>query len=185
MVASKLVDSLPLANIRCMDIFLFIFVLISPIITFILSVLLLPEPIESGINLKSYVYNNTKWFFYACRTTSFTRLRWHEHKGMGTLGVSRPDLRHHNRTAFYPIYHGFANQKRTISRGICYILPGLYINFYFYQSTNSRVVIMLVAWRMPVQLTAGATYAGRTTRQFPCRTSRSTAVIMILTAISE
>jgi hypothetical protein len=43
--------------------FLFIFVLISPIIAFLLSVLLLPEPIESGISLKSYFYNNAKWFF--------------------------------------------------------------------------------------------------------------------------
>jgi hypothetical protein len=43
--------------------FLFIFVLISPIIAYLLCVLLLPEPIESGINLKSYFYNNAKWFF--------------------------------------------------------------------------------------------------------------------------
>jgi hypothetical protein len=43
--------------------FLFIFVLISPMIAFLLSVLLLPEPIESGINLKDYFYNNAKWFF--------------------------------------------------------------------------------------------------------------------------
>ncbi len=43
--------------------FLFIFVLISPSIAFILSVMLLPEPIESGMNLKDYFYHNTKWFF--------------------------------------------------------------------------------------------------------------------------
>jgi hypothetical protein len=43
--------------------FLFIFVLISPSIAFILSVLLLPEPIKSGMNLKNYFYNNSKSFF--------------------------------------------------------------------------------------------------------------------------
>jgi hypothetical protein len=43
--------------------FLFIFVLISPIIAFLLSVILLPEPIESGINFKSYFFENSKWFF--------------------------------------------------------------------------------------------------------------------------
>jgi hypothetical protein len=43
--------------------FLFIFVLISPVIAFLLSVLLLPEPIESGMNLKSYFYDNARWFF--------------------------------------------------------------------------------------------------------------------------
>jgi hypothetical protein len=43
--------------------FLFIFVLISPMIAFLLSVLLLPEPIESGISLKGYFYNNSRWFF--------------------------------------------------------------------------------------------------------------------------
>jgi hypothetical protein len=43
--------------------YLFIFVLISPIITFLLSVLLLPEPIERGMDLKIYFYTNSKWFF--------------------------------------------------------------------------------------------------------------------------
>jgi len=43
--------------------FLFIFVLLSPIIAFLLSVLLLPDPVESGMNLKDYFYNNTRWFF--------------------------------------------------------------------------------------------------------------------------
>ena len=43
--------------------FLFIFVLVSPSIAFILSVLLLPEPIEKGMDLKAYLYDNSKWFF--------------------------------------------------------------------------------------------------------------------------
>jgi hypothetical protein len=43
--------------------YLFIFILISPMIAFLLSVLLLPEPIEGGIDLKIYFYDNAKWFF--------------------------------------------------------------------------------------------------------------------------
>jgi hypothetical protein len=43
--------------------YLFIFILISPIIAFLLSVLLLPEPLEGGMNLKRYFYDNSRWFF--------------------------------------------------------------------------------------------------------------------------
>jgi hypothetical protein len=43
--------------------FLFLFVLLSPTIAFLLAVLLFPEPLEDGLNLKHYFYANHRWFF--------------------------------------------------------------------------------------------------------------------------
>ena len=43
--------------------FLFVFVLLTPIVTFLLSVLLFPEPIEEGLDLKQHFYTNQRWFF--------------------------------------------------------------------------------------------------------------------------
>lgn len=43
--------------------FMFLFVLISPVLSFLLSVLLLPEPLESGVDLKHHYYRNKTWFF--------------------------------------------------------------------------------------------------------------------------
>jgi hypothetical protein len=43
--------------------FLFLFVLVSPTVAFLLSVLLLPEPLESEPDLKRYFYQNRRWFF--------------------------------------------------------------------------------------------------------------------------
>jgi hypothetical protein len=43
--------------------FLFLFVLLSPIISFLLSVLLFPEPLEVGTDLKLHFYANHGWFF--------------------------------------------------------------------------------------------------------------------------
>jgi hypothetical protein len=43
--------------------FLFLFVLVSPVIAFLLSVLLVPEPLESGVDLKRHFYENHRWFF--------------------------------------------------------------------------------------------------------------------------
>ena len=43
--------------------FLFLFVLVSPTIGFLLSVLLIPEPLGSGLDLKRHFYQNTRWFF--------------------------------------------------------------------------------------------------------------------------
>jgi hypothetical protein len=43
--------------------FLFLFVLLSPTITFLLSVLLFPDRLEDGIDLKQHFYANHRWFF--------------------------------------------------------------------------------------------------------------------------
>ncbi len=43
--------------------FLFIFVLLTPIVAFLLTVLLIPEKIEDGLNLKSYFDQNRRSFF--------------------------------------------------------------------------------------------------------------------------
>jgi hypothetical protein len=43
--------------------FLFLFVLLSPTVGFLLAVLLFPEPMEDGLNLKHYYYANHRWFF--------------------------------------------------------------------------------------------------------------------------
>lgn len=43
--------------------FLFLFVLISPIVAFLLSALLLPEPLEPGYDLKQHYFGNTRPFF--------------------------------------------------------------------------------------------------------------------------
>jgi hypothetical protein len=43
--------------------FLFVFVLLTPIVAFLLAVLLFPEPIEAGIDLKQHFYANQRWFF--------------------------------------------------------------------------------------------------------------------------
>lgn len=43
--------------------FLFLFVLVSPVIAFLLSVLLFPEPVEDGLDFKAHFYANRRWFF--------------------------------------------------------------------------------------------------------------------------
>jgi hypothetical protein len=43
--------------------FLFLFVLISPIVAFLLAVLLFPEPLEAGADLKQHYYANHRAFF--------------------------------------------------------------------------------------------------------------------------
>jgi hypothetical protein len=43
--------------------FIFLFLLLSPTISFLLSVLLFPEPIEDGIDMKQHFYANRRWFF--------------------------------------------------------------------------------------------------------------------------
>jgi hypothetical protein len=43
--------------------FLFLFVLVSPVIAFLLSVLLLPEPLEGELDLERHFYRNSRWFF--------------------------------------------------------------------------------------------------------------------------
>jgi hypothetical protein len=43
--------------------FLFLFVLVSPIVAFLLSVLLFPEPLEEGAHLKDHYYANRRAFF--------------------------------------------------------------------------------------------------------------------------
>jgi hypothetical protein len=43
--------------------FLFLFVLVSPVVAFLLSVVLLPEPLEGGTDLKKLFFANQRWFF--------------------------------------------------------------------------------------------------------------------------
>jgi hypothetical protein len=43
--------------------FLFMFLLISPTITFLLSVLLFPNPIRENTDLDQHFYDNSRWFF--------------------------------------------------------------------------------------------------------------------------
>jgi len=43
--------------------FLFLFVLFSPTIAYLLTVLLVPDPFEDGLDLKEHFYNNHRWFF--------------------------------------------------------------------------------------------------------------------------
>ncbi len=43
--------------------FLFIFVLLTPIVSFLLTVLLIPEKIEDGLDLKLHFDRNRTWFF--------------------------------------------------------------------------------------------------------------------------
>lgn len=43
--------------------FLFLFVLLSPTIAYLLTVLLVPEPLEEGLDLREHFYNNHRWFF--------------------------------------------------------------------------------------------------------------------------
>ena len=43
--------------------FLFLFVLLSPTIGFLLSILLFPDPIEEQIDLRRHFYANRRWFF--------------------------------------------------------------------------------------------------------------------------
>lgn len=43
--------------------FLFLFVLLSPTFAYLLTVLLMPDPFEAGLDLKQHYYNNQRWFF--------------------------------------------------------------------------------------------------------------------------
>ena len=43
--------------------FLFLFVLISPVIAFLMAVLLFPEPLKAGTDLKAHFSDNHRWFF--------------------------------------------------------------------------------------------------------------------------
>ncbi len=43
--------------------FLFLFVLLSPIVTYLLAALLMPDPIENGFDARSHYYGNHRWFF--------------------------------------------------------------------------------------------------------------------------
>jgi hypothetical protein len=43
--------------------FLFLFILISPVISYLLAVLLVPEPLETGTDLKRHFYANSRSFF--------------------------------------------------------------------------------------------------------------------------
>jgi len=43
--------------------FLFLFILLSPTVSFLLSVLLFPEPLNDGADLRQHFYANHRWFF--------------------------------------------------------------------------------------------------------------------------
>lgn len=43
--------------------FIFLFVLLSPILAYLLAALLIPDPFEDGFNAKKHFYGNHRWFF--------------------------------------------------------------------------------------------------------------------------
>ncbi len=43
--------------------FLFLFILLSPTVTFLMSVLLFPDPLEDGADLRQHFFSNHRWFF--------------------------------------------------------------------------------------------------------------------------
>jgi hypothetical protein len=43
--------------------FLFLFVLLSPTVAYLLTALLMPDPFEEGFDSKVHFYNNHRWFF--------------------------------------------------------------------------------------------------------------------------
>lgn len=43
--------------------FLFLFILLSPTVTFLLSVILFPDPLEEGTDFREHFYANHRWFF--------------------------------------------------------------------------------------------------------------------------
>jgi hypothetical protein len=43
--------------------FLFLFVLLSPTISYLLTVLLMPDPFPDGLDLKQHFFDNHQWFF--------------------------------------------------------------------------------------------------------------------------
>jgi hypothetical protein len=43
--------------------FLFLFVLLSPTVAYLLTVLLMPDPFEDGLDLKHHFLDNHRWFF--------------------------------------------------------------------------------------------------------------------------
>jgi hypothetical protein len=43
--------------------FLFLFVLLSPTVAYLLTVLLMPDPFENGLDLKRHFFDNHRWFF--------------------------------------------------------------------------------------------------------------------------
>jgi hypothetical protein len=43
--------------------FLFLFVLLSPTVAYLLTALLMPDPLEEGFDSKGHFYNNHRWFF--------------------------------------------------------------------------------------------------------------------------
>jgi hypothetical protein len=43
--------------------FLFLFVLLSPTVAYLLTVLLMPDPFEDGLDLKQHFFDNHRWFF--------------------------------------------------------------------------------------------------------------------------
>lgn len=51
------------ANVTQWNFFLFLFLLLSPIVLFLMSVLLFPDPLEPDTDLKKFFYANQRWFF--------------------------------------------------------------------------------------------------------------------------
>ena len=113
--------------------FIFLFVLLSPTIGFLMSVLLFPEPMEEGINLKQHYYANHRWFFtlgslLALLDAVDTYLKGWEH--FVAQGVTYRILPHPH---VHADHHRSAHQKRAIPpllRGLLllYLLLFIYIN---------------------------------------------------------
>jgi hypothetical protein len=64
--------------------FLFLFVLLSPTVAYLLSELLFPAPLDVGSNLRQHFYQNHRWFFLLAALLPLidagdTRLKGYEH----------------------------------------------------------------------------------------------------------
>ena len=56
-------DPVPLGTRPEWNFFLFLFVLLSPTVGYLLSALLLPDPFAEGFDLRQHFYANHRWFF--------------------------------------------------------------------------------------------------------------------------
>ena len=106
--------------------FLFLFVLLSPTVAFLLTVLLMPDPFEEGFDPKQHFYNNHRWFFSARR--SFTDHRRHGYlaQGLVTFHCARATLCSHNPALVHIEHRCRPCPARRLSSIFCYILPGLH-----------------------------------------------------------
>ena len=103
--------------------FLYLFVLLSPVIAFLLSVLLLPEPLEPGTDLKRVYFENHRWFFaLAALLPPIDALA----EGPGPLRGAGAVLRRHDPAPLRSVHRRRHHRERTLSRVLLRLLPALH-----------------------------------------------------------